>query len=84
MSRRSAASLLVLGLLFADGSWLGRLELLFRGLLGGEAQTQGVWAPSEWGVSIDPNGQPRPVLSETPAGGTSSTAERGVTIDPNG
>ncbi len=63
MSRRSAASLLVLGLLFADGSWLGRLEILLRGLLGGEARTQGVATPSsgtsstaERGGSIDPNG----------------------------
>jgi hypothetical protein len=84
MFRRSASSLLLAGLLFADGSWLGRLELLFRGFLGGEAPTQAAWAASEWGASIDPNGQPRADGRDTASGGGSSAAERGVTIDPNG
>jgi len=64
MFRRYASSLLLAGLLFADGSWLGRLERLFRGLLGGENSPQAVWASSEHGgsptaergVTIDPNG----------------------------
>ncbi len=63
MFRRSASSLLLAGLLFADGSWLGRLEQLFRGFLGGGSQPQAVWAASDCGGTIDPNGKPS-TLSE--------------------
>ena len=84
MFRRSASSLLLAGLLFADGSWLARLEGLFAGLLGFGAGTDSVWATSECGASIDPNGRPQTANSEFPPRGGSSTAERGGSIDPNG
>lgn len=80
MFRRSASSLLLAGLLFADGSWLGRLELLFRGFLGEKAQPQAVWGMSDHGATIDPNGRPTPGALTTP----SSTTERVGSLDPNG
>lgn len=83
MFRRSASSLLLAGLLFADGSWFGRLEQLFHGFLGGESHPQAVWAASDRGGTIDPNGRPTPAAPGADSGGT-STAERGVTVDPNG
>ncbi len=79
MFRRYASSLLLAGLLFADGSWLGRLEQIFRGFLGGKTEPQAVWAASDHGASLPP-----PVGLDPHSGGGSSTAERGVTIDPNG
>ena len=82
MFRRYASSLLLVGLLFADGSWLGRLEQIFRGFLGGESQPHAVWATSECGGTIDPNGQPLHLNFEAPPGAGASTAERGGSIDP--
>ncbi len=84
MSRRSAASLFLAGLLFADGSWLGRLEQLFHGILGGDSQPRAVWAASDCGGSIDPNGQPAAAPSgarDLPIG---FAEEKGAKIDPNG
>ncbi len=72
MFRRSASSLLLAGLLFADGSWLGRLEQLFQGLLGGKGDTQAIWVNSvcDCGGSIDPNGLPA-AFGQEPAIGLS-------------
>jgi len=84
MFRRSASSLLLAGLLFADGSWLGRLEHLFRGFLGGEGQPQAVWAASEWGASIDPNGQPLQPVPQVAPDGNSHISTWGASMDPNG
>jgi hypothetical protein len=78
MFRRSASSLLLAGLLFVDGSWLGRLEQLFRGFLGGEP-AQGVWAASE----IDPNGRPLQQPNSSAAPGP-PPANWSAAIDPNG
>lgn len=83
MFRRSASSLLLAGLLFADGSWLGRLERMLEGLLGGNSDSYAAWANSERGGSIDPGGRAASGSADAPPGG-STTAERGVTIDPNG
>lgn len=85
MFRRSVSSLLLAGLLFADGSWLGRLEQLFFGSLWGERFVQATWATSEWGASIDPNGQPlQPAPRVVPGGGDSHVPTWGASIDPNG
>jgi hypothetical protein len=83
MFRRYASSLLLAGLLFADGSWLGRLEQLLGGFLGGGNQSQAVWAMSDYGGTFDPNNQPLPIGNEPASGGTPK-GERGGSIDPNG
>lgn len=78
MFRRSASSLLLAGLLFADGSWFARLEGLFAGLLGGRSQPQASWSHSvcDCGGTIDPNGQP------TLANGTQDSPEDSQTKKP--
>jgi len=81
MFRRYASSLLLAGLLFADGSWLGRLEQLFGGFFRGEAQPKAVWAELDCGGTIDPNGQP---VSLSEILDLLIPAERGRSIAPNG
>lgn len=80
MFRRSASSLLLAGLLFADGSWLGRLEQLFLGLLGGENDAKPVWS----GASRDSQLRDQFDLEPLSHGDGSSTSERSGSIDPNG
>ena len=83
MFRRYASSLLLAGLLFADGSWFGRLEQLFHRFLGGEAQPRAVWAASDCGGSIDPNGQPAAAPSGAQDLPIGFAKVKGGKIDPN-
>lgn len=82
MYRRSASSLLLVGLLFANSSWLGRFEEFFLGFLGGDGPPRFVHAASDCGASIDPNGQPR-VSFWDPGQASCLAASRVGPADPN-